>query len=102
MNPGEFPQKTYSPFWSVWLVFMVFLLVQCAHLAEDFRARSQMKAMRTQFKPALIQAQTVNQTTEAVGRDLVALAPNSSEAAKIISEFKIRVGSPAGARPTQK
>ena len=102
MNPEEFPQKAYSLFFPVWLVFLVFALVQGAHLVDDFRQYSQIKSIRTQFKPALTQAQTVNQTTEAVGRDLVAIAPNSPEAAKIISEFKIRIGSPAGARPNQK
>ena len=101
MNPSDLPQKTYSPFCPLITVFLVFLFVQCAHLVDDVRQRSQINAVRAQMKTGLAQAQTVNQTTESVGRDLVALSSNSAEAAKIISEFKIRVN-PITTRPNPK
>ena len=39
--------------------------------------------------------QTINQMTEAVGRDLLALAADSPEAARIIAEFKIQLNAQA-------
>ena len=68
MNSSDLPLKSYSPFWPVLLVFLVLFVVQCAHLVDDFRQRSQISWVRAQLKPALAQAQTINQTTESVGR----------------------------------
>jgi hypothetical protein len=88
-------EKICSPFWPVWVVFLTLIFLQSTYLLNDFKQQSQIKAARTQLKSALAQAQAVNQTTEAVGRELVALSGKSTEAARIVAEFKIKVNPPA-------
>src|SRR6266404_1063493 len=95
MSSQDRPTKSYSAFWPVWVVFIVLVFLQGAYVLDDFKQRSQILATRAQIKPGLTQAQTINQTTESVGRELMALSTNSSEAAKIISEFKIKINAPA-------
>ncbi|MBI3850771.1 MAG: hypothetical protein HY298_10935 [Verrucomicrobia bacterium] len=95
MNPPNTTVNTYSPFWALCVLFVTLLFLQTTYLIDDFKQKSQIQAARAQFKPTLTQAQNISQTTEAVGRELVALAPNSPEAAKIISEFKIQLNKPA-------
>ena len=86
--------KIYSPFWALCLLFATLIALQISYVMSDFGLKSQLQAARAQLKPTLTQAQTVSQTTEAVGRDLVTLSANSTEAAKIISEFKIQLNTP--------
>ena len=90
--------KSYSPFWALLVLCATLIFLQATYLIDDFRQKSQIQAAREQLKTALAQAQTISQTTEAVGRELVTLAANSPEAAKIISEFKIQLNQP---QPTQ-
>jgi hypothetical protein len=90
--------KTYSPFWPVLGVFGVLIFLQADYVLEDFRQHAQIETVRVQLQPALAQARTISQTTEAVGRELVALSTNSAEAAKIISEFKIQLNKPVQAK----
>jgi hypothetical protein len=101
MTSTDLPQKSYTPFCALLFVFLVFLGVNAAHVFYDLRQRSMISAAQAQLKEGTKQAQTINQTTEALGRDLVALSTNSPEAAKIISEFKIKIN-PSAPRPNQK
>jgi len=94
LNSPNTAAKTYSPFWALCLLFATLIALQVAYVINDFEQRSQIKTMRAQLKPTLTQAQTISQTTEAVGRDLVTLSANSAEAAKIIAEFKIQLNKP--------
>jgi len=98
MSPQNTPAKTYSPFWPVGFVFATLIFLQAWYVKDDFNQRSQIKAAGAQLKGLVGQAQTINQTTEAVGRELDALAAaDSEEAKKIIAEFKIQVNKPAEA-----
>jgi hypothetical protein len=91
--------NVYSPFWPVFIVFATLIFVQAAYVIGDFQQQSQLKTARAQLQPLMVQAQTINQTTEAVGRELMAMSTNSPEAAKIIKEFKIQLNHPAGSPP---
>ncbi len=90
--------KTYSPFWALCLVFATLITLQIAYVINDIEQRSQIRVARAQLQPMLNKAQTISQTTEAVGRDLVTLSTSSAEAAKIIAEFKIQLNKPAEAK----
>ena len=90
-NPAA---KTYSSCWALCVLFATLIFLQVSYVIDDFRQKSQIQAARAQLKPTLTQAQNISQTTEAVGRELVALSTNSAEAAKIIAEFKIQLNSP--------
>jgi len=97
-NPNSGPgraAKSYSPFWALLLVFAALIYLQFAYVMDDFKQRSQIRAASAQLNTARTQAQTIRQTTEAVGRDLLAMSTNSAEAAKIISEFKIQISNPS-------
>ena len=98
MNPQDTDirpkTKTYSPFWALGLLFATLIFLQVSYVIEDSKQQTQIQAARAQLKPALTQAKTISQTTEAVGHELVALAPKSPEAAKIIAEFKIQLNNP--------
>jgi len=98
MNPQNTAAKTYSPFWALGLVFATLIFLQAWYLKDDFNQRSQIEATQAQLKSLVGQAQTINQTTEAVGRELFALSSTSEEAARIITEFKIQLNQPAQSR----
>jgi|SRR6267378_1447821 len=97
MTPPNTAAKNYSPFWAIGLVFATLIFLQAWYVRDDFKQRSQIKAASEQLKGLVGQAQTISQTTEAVGRELVALAATSSEASNIITEFKIQINKPAEA-----
>ncbi len=88
------PTRSYSPFGALMFVFVVLIFLQTTYLSQDSKEQSGIENARTQLKPALAHARTINETTEAVGRDLVALSTNSAEAASIVAEFKIRLNQP--------
>ena len=89
--------KTYSPFWALLALFLTLIVLQISYVIGDFKQQSQIQAARAQLTSPLTQARNINQTTEAVGRELIALSTNSAEAAKIIAEFKIQINQPAQA-----
>ena len=93
--PDDAPAQPYSPFCVLTLVFLTLVFLQTVYLRGDFSKRDQIRAARQQLTAPLNKAQTVNQMTEAVGRELLALAADSPEAAKIIAEFKIQINNPA-------
>ncbi len=89
------PGARYSPFWAVFAVFLTLAIVQSFYLKGVLDQRHQIQAADEQVKKLLPQAQTINQTVEKVGYELVALAnAKSVEANKIISEFKIHLNPP--------
>lgn len=94
MNPQTRPSKTYSSFWALGLLIVTLMFLQTTYLIDDYKQKSQIEAARIQINPTLAQARTISQTTEAVGRELVTLAPDSPEAAKIIAEFRIQLNQP--------
>lgn len=94
MNHQNTVAKTYSPFWALVLVFATLIFLQAWYLKDDLSQRSQIEATQAQLKSLVGQAQTISQTTEAVGRELFALSSSSEEAARIITEFKIQLNQP--------
>ena len=87
--------RLYSPFWVLALVFLTLVFLQTIYLRGDFTKRNQIRTAREQLTAPLAKAQTINQMTEAVGRELLTLSADSPEAAKIIAEFKIQLNAPA-------
>ena len=105
MNPPTANNSTgtnYSPFWALWVVFLTLVFLQSTYLLNDFKQLGQIQTAQLQLKSAVAQAQAISQTTEAVGRELVALSGKSTEAAKIIAEFKIKLNAPAQPAPKTK
>jgi 4-alpha-glucanotransferase len=90
-SPAE---KFYSPFWAIWIVFLTLTILQVPNLTADFKQPPQLQAARTQLKTALVQAQAISQTAEAVGRELLTLSKDSAEAAKIVADFNIKLNEP--------
>jgi hypothetical protein len=93
-DPAHSPGR-YSPFWSVFAVFVVLIFLQAVYLIEDFKQRSQLKAGQTELAKAVAQGQTITQTAERVGHELLALAADkSAEAARIVADFQIKTNAP--------
>lgn len=93
--------RGYTPFWALCLVFLPLIFLQIMYLVEDYREREQILKQREQYQTAgtqlngpLARAQTIGQTTDAIGRELLTLSSNSPEAASIISEFRIQLNRP--------
>ena len=102
-SPG-LPRR-YSPFWALSLIFLTLIVFQGSFVLDDLKQyrqaaqqRDQIQNARDRLKGPLAQAQTLNQTTEALSRELLALSSNSVEAASIIAEFKIQVNNPPPGR----
>jgi type II secretory pathway pseudopilin PulG len=100
MNPGDnrtstgagLEEKCYSPFWAIWLVFVALAFWQALSFVDDSQDRDRLMLTENQLRASLSQVRAVNQTLDAVGRELVVLAPDSFEAARIVNEYKIKVG----------
>ena len=85
----------YSPFWPIFVVFLTLAVMQGFYLRSALVQRAQMKVNDEQITKVLPQARTINQMVENVGHELIALSnAKSTEAAKIISEFKIQMNAP--------
>ena len=94
-NQSRADNMSYSPFWPLFIVFAVFLLMQALELKNRIDQREQMQAASAQFGTLAPKAQSIQQTLEKVGKDLIALSDGkTNEAAKIIAEFDIRINAP--------
>jgi hypothetical protein len=89
--------RRYSSFPALLLVVSVLALVQFIQVGEDVLQLRQTRLLRAQLQPALTKARVVDQTAKAVGCDLLALAPTSVEAAKVVAEFGIQLNTPPSA-----
>jgi hypothetical protein len=87
------PQNN-SPFWALLGLFLALGFLQAAYLIDDYGKRAQVLAALAQIQAVAAKARTINQTTEAVSRDLIALSARSPEAEKIVAEFNIRRNKP--------
>ena len=65
---------------------------QALSFVDDSQDRDRLMLTENQLRASLSQVRAVNQTLDAVGRELVVLAPDSFEAARIVNEYKIKVG----------
>ena len=75
--------QPFTSFWAVWIVFATLAVLQASYCLEDSNQRSRLEAADVQLKTALARATTVSRTMDAVGREVLALASDSPEAAKI-------------------
>ena len=102
MNNSTSPSPVaYSPFWAIVLIAVGLLGLELSNVVESARQQGRLKAMLAESGNGFSRAQTILQTTEKVGRDLLALtAAGSTEAGKIVSEFKMQInsGAPAPAK----
>lgn len=89
--------RSCSPFRALAVLFITVGFQQGAYLINDFGTCDRIQLARSELKTVLAQARTINQTTEAVGRDLIVLASKSPEAARIVAEFKLEISNPAPA-----
>ena len=92
IHPG---QQTFSPFWALVILFITLGFLQTAYLVDDTSKCDQTQTARAQLKKDFVQARTINQTTEAVGRELIVLSAKSPEARKIVAEFNLEIKNPA-------
>jgi len=77
------------------MVFLTLIAMQTAYVIGDFRERAQIRATQAELAKTLSAAQQINQTTEALGKELIELADaKSAEAAKIVAEMNIKVNAP--------
>src|SRR5437899_9711962 len=93
-NPSDSTRRS-SPFCVLTAVFLTLVFLQAVYLRGDFLKRGQIRTAREQLTAPLNKAQTVTQLTEAIGRELIAMVKDSSEASNIVAEFKIQLNAPA-------
>ena len=101
MSAPASSHHSYSPFWAIALILAGLIVLELFNVIESTRQTSRLNAMIADSMRNYSRAQTILQTTEKVGRDLLALsAAGSTESGKIVSEFKMQVnpGSPAPAK----
>lgn len=79
--------QTYSPFWALTAVFLTFLILQAMNLKASFDQRTRLKETQAQMEKLVPQANTINQTVENLGRDLLSMT--NQEARQIVADFKI-------------
>jgi len=96
------PVKTYSSFTPILLLILPFLFVNGIQISNTFSQRNELSKVRTQTEKMqgeldkiLPQAKAINDTIEGMLRDLVAMAPNSPGAQKIVTDFQIRLADSA-------
>jgi len=86
-NNTNNPSRTYSPFCGVTVVFLTFIVLQGIGVKNVFQQRENLQSTRAELQKILPQAQTINQTVENLGRDLLSMT--NKEARQIIADFKI-------------
>jgi hypothetical protein len=91
------PPDARTPFWALLLLLATLTFLQVAYLIDDINERNRILAARSQMKAVLDNAIVITQTTDAVGRELVARSSQSPEAAKIVTEFNLKLNKPANA-----
>lgn len=92
--------RQFSPFWAIVLIVVSLLFLNIAQLTNTFNQRSQIIAAKTEMEKNLPKAQFINQTFEALGRDLLALAPSNQTVAKLVQELGLRQN-PAAPAPAK-
>ncbi len=93
MNPDSSPNRSYSPFWALAPVFAALLAGYAIQLWGLAGQNRQMRQADASLVQALPRAVAVTAKLQAVGKDLVDLAPSSAAARQIVNEFEIRLAS---------
>src|SRR5262245_24841790 len=84
-------QAAYSPFWAIFVVFVIFIFLQSVTLQENFARRDVFIATQAQLQQSLAKATDINQMVDDVGRDILDLSARSEEARKIVAEHHIKL-----------
>ena len=81
----------YSPFWPLLVLLGALAVQQGLYLFDAVGERADLLATQLERQPKLAKAVTANEAIERLGRDLMALAPRSPEAATIVADFKMKL-----------
>lgn len=91
--------KSYSPFPALATVLVMLVLYFAFDLFVTLRQRSAQHSQMDAIAKVLPEAQKINTSMMGLSRDLVALAPHSPGAKKLVEDFKIQaVRQPAPAK----
>jgi hypothetical protein len=82
--------KTYSAFPALAAVLIAFVVSLSVEVYAGLRLRAQTKAQYAAMARILPEAQKINASMLGLSRDLIALAPTSPGARKIVQDFKIQ------------
>ena len=95
--------RQYSPFWAIWMVFLVMTVIQGVQVKALFQQKQQLKSSLEKSGKIVSQAQTVNGTMLNVSRELSQMADSSTEARQILNDFQIQIKNPSnGEAPSVK
>jgi hypothetical protein len=90
------PARSYSAFYPILVVFIALAAMHVVYLFADLNERAQIKRARAELAPLGSQAARLMKIVDDLRRDLVALAgANNAEAAKIVTDFKLKTNQPA-------
>lgn len=99
----EYAEKRFSSFTPILILVLSFLFVNVIQITNTIsqrgelkKAHTQVEALQVELDKVLPQAKTINDTIEGLLRDLVAMAPNSPGAQKIVTDFQIRLADQNG------
>jgi hypothetical protein len=88
--------KRFSSFTPILILVLSFLFVNVIQITNTITQRSELKKIQVKMDAVLPQAKTINETSEGLLRDLVAMAPSSPGAQKIVTDFQVRLSNPNG------
>ncbi|MDX6765576.1 MAG: hypothetical protein SFU85_02175 [Candidatus Methylacidiphilales bacterium] len=94
--------KNYSPFTPLVIVLAALVLFSSFDLFVTLRQRSALGAQWSQMVKVLPEAQRINQTMISISRDLIALAPRSPGAKRLVEDFKIQAVRPSAPDKKEK
>ncbi len=90
MNDESRYSSRFSAFWPVLFIVLSLLFVNVVQLGSTLSQRSQINAAKAEMTKNLEKARFINQTFEALGRDMLALAPSNEAVAALVKELGLR------------
>ena len=83
--------KHYNAFWPVFIVFFFFTVTAIIQLISNIQAKSNLNAALVQLSKGVAQAKAKGAALNALAHDLIELAPTSSAAQQIVTDFRIQM-----------
>ena len=99
MAPVASESKTYSVFWPLTLALVSLIVLLSWNLFVTIRQNEGLQVAKYQVWQASAQSVQAEQKLKSMLSDLMDLAPQDAEAARIIKKYKITQNSPAAAAP---
>jgi hypothetical protein len=97
------PQKTFSSFWPLLIVFLSILAIQSFHLKSAWEQNEQLKVALNNMTDPVKQAVQIDQTIEGLGKDLYSMKDSNAAANEIVTNLGIRLNASVPApEATQK